>query len=96
MVKTFDQYINENYLPDGVNGALPIRLANYKGEFLLNPIFDIKKNEKSYRVYYTPTTDARDAKIMGEYFPQYNIDDEWENFVKDFTMWVKRNMDIVK
>lgn len=92
MIKTFEQFVNENYR-DEVNGATPIDLSNYEGRFLLKSILDIKNRKNYYVVYYSPTRtiDYSNLKVVGEYNPSVSIDDDHKNNFKHFQMWLSQN-----
>ena len=92
MIKTFEQFVNENYNSDDVNGARTIGLSNYKGLFFLKKILDSKKGEY-YNVYYSPTRTPQDVKMVGEYNPAISIDDDHDNNFKEFSMWLEQNFD---
>jgi hypothetical protein len=92
MIKTFEQFVNENYSPDDVNGARAIGLSNYKGLFFLKKIHDSKKGEY-YIVYYSPTRTPQDVKMVGEYNPTISINDDHKNDFKEFNMWLEQNFD---
>ena len=93
MIKTFEQFVNENYRDD-VNGAMPVDLSNYEGRFLLKSIYDSKRGEKFYNVYYSPTKFSNDSniKMVGEYTPTVSIEDDHKKYnFEHFQMWLSQN-----
>lgn len=94
MIKTFEQFVNENYRDrDDVNGATPIDLSNYEGRFFLKSVYDSKRGEKYYAVYYSPTKSSTDSnlKMVGEYTPSVDIDTDHKYNFKGFQMWLSQN-----
>lgn len=71
------------------------KISTNNGDFLLKSSYDYETG-KSYYDVYLPTSDDECGygDYIGEYDAQFDIDEEFDNFVNHFEMWLDAN-DIV-
>jgi hypothetical protein len=74
---------------------MAIRLSTNNGDFLLKSSYDYETGQSFYDVYLPASDDECGyGEWQGEYFPYFDIDDEYDEFVNHFEVWLDAN-DIV-
>lgn len=66
------------------------KISTNNGEFVIVDTFDYLTG-KSYYEVYMPNDEECNGEYVGDYTPQFNIDDEYEEFIEDFEMWLDDN-----
>lgn len=71
------------------------KVTTNNGDFVLKSSYDLETGQSFYDVYL-PTSDDECGygDYIGEYDAQFDIDEEFDNFVNHFEMWLDAN-DIV-
>ncbi len=70
------------------------RISTNNGDFVLKSFYDyVYENGKTFYDVYLPTSDDECGygDWVGEYEPQFNIDEEYDDFVNHFEMWLDTN-----
>ena len=72
------------------------KISTNNGDFVLKSSYDLETGQSFYDVYL-PVSEGECGygEWQGEYFPYFDIDDEYDEFVNHFEVWLDAN-DIVK
>lgn len=74
---------------------MAIKLSTNNGDFVLKSSYDLETGQSFYDVYLPASVDECGyGEWQGEYFPYFDIDDEYDEFVNHFEVWLDAN-DIV-
>lgn len=74
---------------------MAIKLTTNNGDFVLVSANDLETGQTFYDVYLPTSEDECGyGEWQGEYFPYYDIDDEYDEFIIHFEEWLDSN-DIV-
>jgi hypothetical protein len=71
------------------------KISTNNGDFVLKFSYDYETGESYYDVYLPASDDECGyGEWQGEYFPNFDIDEEYDEFVNHFEVWLDAN-DIV-
>ena len=74
---------------------MAIKLETNNGDFVLVSAVDYSNGQSFYEVYMPGTEDeCIHGEYVGDYDPHFDIDEEYDEFIEDFEMWLDEN-DIV-
>lgn len=67
------------------------KISTNNGEFAIIDRLDYLTGKSYYEVYMLIEEECC-GEYVGDYTPQFNIDDEYEEFIKDLEMWLDENI----